>query len=129
MRRSISPLFGYKYIGGRISNMKKQKESVFEAVDCLESHTNSYLTAQEIAYEINTHPSDFTRYFREAKGLTPKKYLDGKLKEQVVIRIKENTTTGKKISSEFGFSSPQSFYRWVKRVCGVSFKELVIQSR
>lgn len=109
--------------------VNKQKEYIAKAEAYIEQFGGLCLTSKEIAYAIDIHPSDFVRTFRKAKGLTPKKYLDEKLKERVVQRLASENVLGYTISYELGFSSEQAFYRWVKRVFGVSFKELSAQHR
>jgi methylphosphotriester-DNA--protein-cysteine methyltransferase len=109
--------------------MKKDLEYIAKAEIYIERFSNICLTEKEIAYAIGIHPSDFVRIFRRAKGLTPKKYLDEKLMERVVQRLTSENVLGYTISYELGFSSEQAFYRWVKRVFGVSFRKLSVQLR
>ena len=104
--------------------MKKDFVYLSKAESYIEQFGNKCLRAQEVAYAIGIHPSDLGRLFRRIKGITLKKYLDQKLKTEVIRLLIESDSMGYEISYQIGFSSEQSFYRWIKRVFGISFKEL-----
>ena len=64
------------------------------------------------------------RRFREAKGITLKAYIDGVLKERLIIMLDKGQRYGFECASALGFQSDQAFYHWVKRVFGISFRQL-----
>jgi methylphosphotriester-DNA--protein-cysteine methyltransferase len=111
-------------VKGEGENMNKHLEYIAKAQSYIQRSGGARLTAKEIAYDVGIDPSDFVRIFRRIKGITPKKYLDDRLKADVVRLVASGDLVGYKISYQLGFSSEQAFYRWVKRVFGISYCEL-----
>lgn len=107
-----------------MKKLNKQIDLIKRAEKVIEEMCSGHLTVKEIAYMLKVHPSDFVRIFRKIKGMTPKKYIDEQLKIKVMQKLTNRVTFGYKFAYELDFSSEQMFYRWVKRVFGVSFKRL-----
>ncbi len=107
--------------------MRKTDRQIAQVNRYIASHGNHRLTSKEIASEIGIDCSDFVRVFQRATGVTPKKYLDQRMKSHVLQCFAYDNMQGYKICYELGFSSEQAFYRWVKRVFGISFKRLKLQ--
>ena len=107
-----------------MANYTRHHEYVGRAEAYIERHSEGHLTEKEIACELGIDPSYFVQIFRREKGLTPKKYLDQQMTNRVLQFLASERMFGYKISYELGFSSEQAFYRWVRRVFGVSFKQL-----
>lgn len=108
--------------------MNTQELNILHAEEYIEQNAKR-MTVKEVAQEIKIHPSDMYRLFALSNGLTPKKYLNERLKYLVQELLCENDVTGKTMSRELGFSSEFAFYRWVKRVYGVTYKTLLQQCR
>ena len=104
--------------------MNKQKTIIADAENYIAKFGRARLTAKEIAYNIHIHPSDLYRFFPEVNGISLKHYLDEKLKSRFLTLIESNNCSVTTISRELGFSSESSFYKWTKRVFGISYKKL-----
>jgi methylphosphotriester-DNA--protein-cysteine methyltransferase len=87
------------------------------------------LSVKVVAAAMNISPPDLDRLFRRAKGITIKKYIDAKCRDEILERLKAPHCKGCALAQEFGFKTDQAFYRWVVRVFGVRFRELSAQSR
>ena len=97
---------------------------VREATQYIEKHLSPSLTIKAIACVVGKHPSELDRMFSRAKSLTIKQYIDKLCKGEVERRLRSGDTKGSQIALELGFRDDQAFYRWIRRVFGIPFREL-----
>ena len=90
----------------------------------IEKNPKPSVSVKEIALALRIHPSDLDRTFRRARGVTIKKFIDQKSTKLIETRMSEGFCKGCALAQEFGFSSDQAFYRWIKRVFGIPFRQL-----
>jgi len=95
-----------------------------QAIAHIKSHWRKGENLTEIALKFKVDAGNLTRSFRTIEGKTVKQFIDAKRKEYVVEKLRENSHFGYQIGVDLGFTNDFSFYRWVKRAFGVSFKEL-----
>lgn len=81
-------------------------------------------TLKEIADRHRVDAGNLERAFRNREGMTAKQYVDRQRKAHVVLRLTNKTVFGYEIGAELGFAGEVAFYRWVKRVFGISFAQL-----
>jgi methylphosphotriester-DNA--protein-cysteine methyltransferase len=99
-------------------------ELVEETQRHIERNLNPLLSVKVVAAAMNTDPPDLDRLFRRANGITIKKYIDARCKNEILERLKAAECKGCALAQEFGFKTDQAFYRWVLRVFGIPFREL-----
>ena len=109
--------------------MESTEELAGKAKRYIENNLNPQLSVKVIAVAMNTNAPDLDRQFRRATGVTIKKYIDAKCKEQILERLLSQRCKGCALAQEFGFRTDQAFYRWVQRVFAVRFRDLSAQSR
>ena len=100
-----------------------------QTLEYIETHLSGTLSVKQISSELNFDRGDVVRAFRRAKGITIKRYVDRRLAERLNYWLMSGERSGYEIGSELGFNSDQAFYRWVKRVYGLPFRELKSQKR
>lgn len=71
-------------------------------------------------------PSALERVFQAALGMTVKQYVDEHRKRELLrmLRWGGGRRYGYQFAHKLEFSSDLAFYKWVKRVFGVTFNEL-----
>ncbi|TLY30012.1 MAG: helix-turn-helix transcriptional regulator [Ignavibacteria bacterium] len=95
-----------------------------EVKQFIKKNLKATLGLKEISSEFNKHPADLDRAFRTSEGITIKKYIDRRLTAEVARLLQQNKLRGYEIGNHLGFWSDQSFYRWTKRVFGVTYASL-----
>ena len=90
----------------------------------IETRLRSAPTAAEMAAHCNMSLRSFHRKFREAYGVTPRKYLQLKRVEAVRRLLGESRRSIEQILAEVGISDPTSFRRVFQRELGHSPAEL-----
>jgi AraC-like DNA-binding protein len=95
-----------------------------EAVQFILNYWKEGRSLKNIAALFNVDPGNLDRQFRRQTGVTVKIYLDEKRKDYVISQIRRNSKFGYEIGHELGFSDDLAFYRWVRRVFGLSLKGL-----
>jgi AraC-like DNA-binding protein len=93
-----------------------------QALEYIETNLRATLSVKEISRELNLDPGDVVRAFRRARGITIKRYVDGRLMEKLEYWLANSERSGYEIGVELGFTSDLAFYRWVKRVSGLSLR-------
>jgi methylphosphotriester-DNA--protein-cysteine methyltransferase len=68
------------------------------------------------------------RAFHRREGVTIKQLIDQQRKAYVLSRLAEPVLYGHEIGTAMGFLNKRAFYRWVKRVFGISFTALRAQA-
>jgi methylphosphotriester-DNA--protein-cysteine methyltransferase len=107
-------------------NANEVLEKTQEYIGC---NLNGSLSVKVIAAEMHVDPADLERIFRRATGTTIKKYIDARLKSEIVKRMENMDCKGCALAQELGFKTDQAFYRWVARVFNMRFKELSLKCR
>lgn len=97
---------------------------MFTIKEFVKDNVRATLTVKEVAAVFKKHPSDVDRDFRNYEGMPLKKHIDHLLSENVLALISENDMMGYEIRKRLGFASDRHFYRWVKRLFGVTFTTL-----
>ena len=100
-----------------------------QVLEYIETHLRATLSVKEISRELKLDSGDVERAFRRARGITIKRYVDKRLTERLDYWLGVGERSGYEIGIELGFSSDLAFYRWVKRVSGLSFREVKARAR
>jgi DNA-binding NarL/FixJ family response regulator len=95
-----------------------------DVMNYIEKNPSPLVSVKEIGKVLKIDPSDLERGFRRASGMTVKKHIDSMCKKQITKRVQDGVWKGTQLAEEFGFRSDQSFYRWIRRIFGLSFKDL-----
>jgi AraC-like DNA-binding protein len=74
-------------------------------------------SAQGLARECEVSPRELRWYFKRARGLSPKKWLDG-LRASAALAKLESGASVKAVSAEVNYKHPSAFDRFIKRVTG-----------
>jgi len=82
------------------------------------------LSVKAIAAAMNFNAPDLERAFRRTEGMTIKQYIDIQCRAAIVELLKLGNQKGCALAQELGFRTDQAFYRWIKRVFGVPFRQL-----
>jgi len=77
---------------------------------------------KRMAADVGIDAADMERLFRGATGVTIKRYIDERKKEELVDLLKNGKTFGYEIGDTLKFRNDEAFYRWVKRAFGVPFR-------
>jgi AraC-like DNA-binding protein len=104
--------------------MKRKSRCVNCVIRFLEADCTSLDRLKQISSIFGLDPSNLDRQFISAKGVSVKQYLDEKKKTKLLLLLDNNYCHGYEVAPLLGFKSDHSFYHWVKRSFGVSFKEL-----
>lgn len=102
---------------------------VKQVARCVDSNPRATLTVKEIAAAMKSDPAGLDRAFRHSTGKTIKHYIDEKYKEKIDDCLKAGDCRGYEIGDKLGFKSDLAFYRWVKRVYGIPFRQLKLRKR
>ncbi len=94
------------------------------AIEYIKTNWQAGKSLKEIAKIHRIDPGNLERKFRVAMGMTVKHYTDGKRKEYLMQLISKDHTFGYELGAKLGLKTDRAFYRWVKRVFGISFREL-----
>jgi AraC-like DNA-binding protein len=100
------------------------RTSTDKAIDYIKTNWRRGETLKEVASRFKVDPGNLDRAFRNRYGKTVKAFLDEQRKLYVEQRLRENCTFGYEIANEIGFPTDVAFYRWVRRVYGVSYNEV-----
>ena len=95
-----------------------------QAIQYIKTNWREGETVKQVAQMHGVYPGNFARAFRIKEGTTIKTFVNHKRKEYVLRAIRDSTSFGYEIGAELGFSNDHSFYRWAKRVFGISFTRL-----
>jgi len=95
-----------------------------EIVQYVEANWKSGIRIKELAQRFNLDASDVERIFREIKGTTIKRYIDENRKTLLLETLKRGNEYGYQFARSIGIENNQSFSHWVRRMFGISFKEL-----
>lgn len=94
------------------------------AVEFVQVQWRTIHTMQSVATQFGIDAARLTRYFRQVVGATPKKYVDNERKKFVAERMRKGSMLGYEIGELLGFPDDISFYRWVRRAFGKSFRQM-----
>lgn len=95
-----------------------------EIIQYVENNWKTGVRIKELSSLFNLDASDVERIFRNAKGITIKRFIDDQRKNFLLSVLTQNYVLGYMIARELGFLNEQSFSHWVKRVFGVSYRSL-----
>jgi len=98
-----------------------------EAVEFVRLHWKGIRTMQGVAASFRVDPANLTRCFRYETGATPKRFLDDRRKEYVIEHLRRGNLLGYQVGAQLGFGDDLSFYRWVKRAFGLSYRNLLTE--
>jgi methylphosphotriester-DNA--protein-cysteine methyltransferase len=99
-------------------------DQIRKAIEYIKANWRKGKTLKEIAALHNVDPGNLDRAFRQHERMTEKAFVDRMRAEYVKSRLSRDSVLGYELAAELGFASDFCFYRWVKRVFWVSFKEL-----
>jgi AraC-like DNA-binding protein len=104
-----------------MTNSEERKSRVLQYVH---EHWRSGNPLKRMASDVGMDAGDMERVFRGATGVTIKRYIDGRKKDEVVDLLRSGTSLGYELGGRLKFRNDEAFYRWVKRVFGIPFKLL-----
>jgi AraC-like DNA-binding protein len=88
------------------------------------------ITVKELAAQFQMYPSDISRLFRKSTGKTFRRYVNERRRQHLLEAIASSVDSrGYHFAEQLDFQEDRSFYRWVKKEFGVSFKQLCEQHR
>ncbi len=99
------------------------------AVDHIKTHWQQGQSLKQVAVKFGVDAGNLDRAFRKQEGMPAKEFLDRKREERLLLLITDHTRYGHEIGTELGFLNGFAFYRWVRRMFGVSFTELRARAR
>lgn len=100
------------------------RDVVRDATEYIQNNHGRNLTLKEVALKVGIHPSDLDRRFIREQRMTVKQYADSVRKKDIERRLRQESSKGSQIAADLGFRDDQLFYRWIRRVFGISFREL-----
>jgi AraC-like DNA-binding protein len=95
-----------------------------QAIAHIVTHWLEGKTLKQVAEIYHLDEGNLARAFRNHQSTTVKKYMDLKRRAFVADAILRNGTLGYELAAQLGFPNDISFYRWTKRVFGVSLKHV-----
>ncbi len=98
---------------------------ISQAVEYIKSDWKKGKNLTEIALQFKVDAGNLTREFRKCEGMTVKRFVDEKRRLYMLKRLRDGGGFGYQIGMELGFANDFSFYRWVRRAFGISFKKLL----
>ena len=107
--------------------MKKKSRCIQCVIRFLEIDCAALDRLKEISFIFDLDPSNLDRQFITAKGITIKEFFENKKNEKFLSLLQNNQHYGYQMGRELGFKTDYAFYHWVKRVYGISYKELLKQ--
>ncbi len=109
-------LYNDKYdLSGKLSN----KDSIDLAIDYLSNHTDSTITLEEIAQEVNLSPSHFSYLFKKKTGFSPMEYFNHLKVQKACQYLLFTKLRIKEISQEVGIEDQNYFSRLFTKVMGL----------
>jgi len=94
-----------------------------EIIKYVEMNWDGPISLKQLSTMFRLDPGDIDRTFRNLKGITLKRYVDLKRKARLIAMM-DDQRFGYEIGIMLGFANDRSFYRWVRRVFGIGFKQL-----
>jgi methylphosphotriester-DNA--protein-cysteine methyltransferase len=94
------------------------------AVKYIDAHLSATLSVKVIAAARGVDASDLERAFHRTYHVTIKSYVDGRLKEVVIDRVRAGNCKGCALAEELGFRSDRAFYRWCKHAFGIPWRQV-----
>jgi methylphosphotriester-DNA--protein-cysteine methyltransferase len=104
--------------------MTHSEERTTRVIQYVEEHWRSGNPLKQMSLDVGIDAGDMERLFRGATGVTIKRYIDGRKKDELVDLLRSGETFGYKLGGRLRFRNDEAFYRWVKRVFGIPFKTL-----
>lgn len=95
-----------------------------QAIEYLQTSWKLGKSLKEVAHHFHVDGGNLARAFRNRRNMTVKEYMDWMRRQYITAAIMRDHPLGYQLADELGFPTDISFYRWVKRVFGVSFQEL-----
>ena len=106
-----------------------KRSAIDQAIIYIKSNWRDGKTVKEVANFHEVDAGNLERAFRNRAGVTIKRYVDEQRKKYVLSQLNGKMKLGYEIGAAIGFSEDLSFYRWVKRAFGISFKALRLRIR
>lgn len=103
-----------------------RKSEVFSRFsDLVVTHYREERDIQFYAEQLEVHPKYLNQLIRQAtRGITPHEWIDRYVVTQAKRLIRANPSwTLKQVAYNVGFAEPSAFYRYFKRVTGITAKE------
>ncbi|SDC58344.1 AraC family transcriptional regulator [Niabella drilacis] len=117
-------LFNDKYDS---SGKLEHKDAIDLSVDFLSRHTNSILSLEDIARQVNLSPSHFSHLFKRKTGLSPMEYFNHLKVQKACQYLLFTDLRIKEISQEVGIEDQYYFSRMFTKVMGVAPSEYRIK--
>jgi AraC family transcriptional regulator len=106
-------------VGGTLS-----KDVFLRVRDYIEAHLDEPIEVSALAGIAGRSPFHFTRVFARAVGVSPHRYIVRLRLERAIALMREGRSGLADIAASTGFADQSHLSRWVRRVYGVSPKEL-----
>lgn len=107
----------------------KRRAAMSRAMRFIKTKWRAGKSLKEVAELYGVDAANLERAFHRGEDVTIKQFIDQQRKAYVLSRLAESALYGHEIGTAMGFSNKRVFYRWVKRVFGISFVALRRQGR
>lgn len=94
-----------------------------EIMEYIETHFNEKLSLAALSRKCFYSPKYFSRIFKERYGLTVTEYIQKKRIEEGCRLLKETPLSVDEISRSVGYGDNVSFYKFFKKICGITPSE------
>ena len=92
-------------------------------IEYIGEHLKEKITFESLAKKCFYSPKYFSRVFKECYGITVTEYIQKKRIEKGARLLKETRLPIDEISERVGYGEPVNFYKYFKKICGVTPKE------
>lgn len=97
-----------------------KKHITADVLNYIESHYNEKLSVAELAKKSLYQPAYFSTIFKECYGMTITQFIQNKRVEQACWYLENTELSVDEIGKRIGYDDDVRFYRYFKKVCGVS---------
>jgi AraC family transcriptional regulator len=104
------------------------KDALTKLRDYINANLGDPISVTNLASIVGRSPFHFTRVFKRSVGVTPHQYLIHLRLRRVLELVRDGRGTFAEIAAITGFADQSHLSRWVRRVHGVSLRELAAQA-
>lgn len=110
--------------GHLTQNKSLTRVQLQQAIDYIHTHLDRDLSLVEIAKVINISPTYFASLFKRAIGTSPHQYVIGQRVERAKLMLSKTDLAIADIALQVGFSSQSHLTQHLKRLTGVTPKQI-----
>lgn len=91
-----------------------------DVLNYVETHYNEKLSVADLARKSLYQPAYFSTIFKECYGITITQFIQNKRIESACRLLETTNLSVEQIGKQIGYSDDVRFYRYFKKVCGMS---------